>query len=214
MNSGRWRILLGVGLILAGLFSLLDIFNIVNTGAVGWALLFGAAGIAFLYVLSVNRMGNWWAIIPGMTLLGIGVMMIVEMFSPVLFPAGAIFLTFLALAFWGIYIMIPKFWWAIIPAGVLSTLALIDIADGIVRFDVGWLLFLGIAATFGLVYLLPRRHGENTSWAIWPAVGSLAVAAIWMISAIDILRFFWPIGLVIVGGYLVWVALKRDRVSK
>ncbi len=79
---------------------------------------------------------------------------------------GALFLAAIGLSFWVIYALRREFWWAIIPAGTL-----VDIGrdGGIAEMGGGgrpWgFFFLGLAATFVLVYLLPNPEGRM-KWAL------------------------------------------------
>ena len=65
------RVIGGILLIAAGVLSLLQNLGIFE-GALAflWALLLGAGGAFFLYVFLINR-ANWWAIIPGFTMLSV-----------------------------------------------------------------------------------------------------------------------------------------------
>lgn len=84
--------------------------------------------------------------------------------------AGVAALGYPALAFALVYAAQRRQWWALLPAGVLGTLALV--AGSQVLFP-GWnpapLLFLGFAATFTVLYLLPRGRGGQ-HWALFPAL--------------------------------------------
>ena len=74
MKSSRGYIGLGILLVVLGLLFLLqnfDLFNINVLGDLIWGVLFGAAGLVFLWVFVSNLEGNWWAVIPGFTLLGL-----------------------------------------------------------------------------------------------------------------------------------------------
>ena len=116
-------IVFGVALSLpAGLYLLLQnlgIFTPTISGAI-WAPLFGLGGMAFLLVFIFNR-EQWWALIPGLTLLGLAVLVA---FGDRLGTLGAaIFMAFIGLSFILIYALHPEFWWAIIPAGSLFSVA-------------------------------------------------------------------------------------------
>lgn len=67
-------------------------------------------------------------------------------------------------------------WWSVIPGGILITLGVVDWLE-LLRpgLDTGWVFFLGVAATFGFLYLRPDG-GARLNWALWPAVAALAVA--------------------------------------
>ena len=88
--------------------------------------------------------------------------------------SGPAFLGFAAVAFWLVYRTPsrrqPVTGWAIIPAGVLSTLAAVAAVDALrPRWDGGAVFLLGMTATFTAIYLLPREHGGGR-WALWPAL--------------------------------------------
>jgi uncharacterized membrane protein HdeD (DUF308 family) len=101
---------------------------------------------------------------------------------------GAGFLFLCALGFTGVALWKQKNWWAIIPAGVFASLGLVvGLVNLIPREDYPrlpntlswgvytWALFLGFSATFGVLWLLRKR--QPTGWAIYPAIGLLALAA-------------------------------------
>jgi hypothetical protein len=83
--------------------------------------------------------------------------------------------------------------------------------DGVgVGFDTGSLFFLGLAATFFLVYLL-SQPGSKMSWALYPA-GVLAVLGVVIAFASSSLaRFLGPLALLVAGGYLVYRAMARPK---
>ncbi|MFO8151229.1 MAG: hypothetical protein R6T93_13175 [Trueperaceae bacterium] len=88
--------------------------------------------------------------------------------------SGPAFLGFAAVAFWLVY-RTPTHrqavtGWAIIPAGVLTTLAAVAAVDALrPGWDGGAVFLLGMTATFTAIYLLPREHGGGR-WALWPAL--------------------------------------------
>ena len=74
-NNRAFTGVMGVLLLVAGgllLLQNLGIFTPTISGAI-WAPLFGLGGMAFLLVFIFNR-EQWWALIPGMTLLGLAVL--------------------------------------------------------------------------------------------------------------------------------------------
>lgn len=194
------RTILGVGLILIGGLLLLEKLGILH-GASGlfWGLVFLAGAAYFWYLYVKNPRGQWWAIIPGMVCLGIGV----DAFLPSAVEAwsGALFLGAVGLAFWIIYVSDRAHWWGIIPGGVLLTLAAITVVERVSAMDTGSLFFLGLALTFLLVALLPNPLGK-TQWAYIPA-GVLAVLGLLLgTSAVGLASYVWPAALIL-GGLLI-----------
>ncbi|MBN1260094.1 MAG: hypothetical protein JXB35_05385 [Anaerolineae bacterium] len=212
MDRARSRVLWGLLLILAGGIFLLQSLEIIPSDLpLFWTLAFGISGLVFLYVFLMNR-EQWWPIIPGLSLLGLGGLIGLSALIPSLSELwAALFLASISLAFWGIYFLTRgQNWWAIIPGGVLFSVAILVALTSVVSNDdiaVG-VLFLGMGATFGLVYLLP--HGETKMrWALIPGGILIAMGLIFITAAIDLLIYVGPLVLILIGGYLVLRAMRR-----
>ena len=161
----------GVVLIVFGLLFLLGALGIVRVGVTALPVFFGLGGLVFLYVFFANR-ANWWALIPGLTLLGLAGLIAWGEFGPQDAEAWGpvFFLLMIALSFWLIYALNPENWWAVIPGGVLTTVALV-VGLSSVFAEGPWLVgvfFLGLSVTFGLLWLLPSPQGR-LKWALIPA---------------------------------------------
>lgn len=199
----------GVLLIALGVLFLLQSLGFLGEGiALLWALLFAAGGAVFLYVFLRNP-ANWWAVIPGFALLGLGVLITLGSTGSELVRTlgGALFMAGIGAAFGVIYLRNHEFWWAVIPAGVLFTLALVILLSSWVEgAAVGSVFFLGLAATFSLVWLLPNPKGRMT-WALIPAAVLAVIGALTILASVELLRFLWPAALILVGVYFVYRAL-------
>ena len=214
MRRSTGSSLVGLLLICAGALFLLQNFGIANfvTGTI-WALLFAVAGLVFVGVFALNR-DNWWAIIPGFTLLGLGALIGISTLFPALAgPAASLFFIAIGLSFWVIYFTHRENWWAVIPGGTLITLAVIvAISSGPGGNDGRWvptILFLGLAATFGLVYFLPTPQGR-LKWALWPAA-ILAIMGLLMTAFVgELAGILWPL-ILIAGGVAVLLRTMRTR---
>ena len=204
MKSSRGYIGLGILLVVLGILFLLQNFELVNLdliGQLGWGLLFGVAGLVFLWVFVSNIHQNWWAVIPSFTLLGLALLIaFADRVGP---AAGGLFLGAIGLSFLVIYLVHRDFWWAIIPAGALLTLAVVaalaERVDGMIS---GGILFIGIGLTFGLVYLAPEP-GPRKTWALIPGGILVVMGLLFMISLGGIINYIWPIVLILGGGFLV-----------
>jgi hypothetical protein len=126
--------------------------------------------VIFLSVFLSER-SNWWALFPGVILLVIAITIAVD----ILFiefndgVMGAIVLGSIGLCFLIIYFIKRPFWWAVIPAGVLLTLATVVLFEPIDSDSItGGIFFLGLGLTFSVVALLPSPEGKM-SWAWIPA---------------------------------------------
>jgi peptidoglycan/LPS O-acetylase OafA/YrhL len=95
----------------------------------------------------------------------------------------------------------------VIPGGVLLTLAGVFLLPEDDRF-VGVLFFLGLALTFGLVYLLPKPAGRLT-WALYPAGVLVLVAILILLGATNLTNFILPLALLILGGRVLYRALVK-----
>src|SRR3989337_2862857 len=81
MNPMRWRLIVGGLLVVAGVVALINAITGYNLGGIVWALLLGLSGLAFVFVMASHK-SNWWAAIPGFTLLGIAALVGLESLAP------------------------------------------------------------------------------------------------------------------------------------
>lgn len=197
------RLLVGVLLILVGVLVFLQNLQIFQVEGLVWGGLFVLGGLVFLWVLIENRTHNWWAAIPGVILVDLGLLILL----PGIIPGfegrfgGAFFLAGISAAFWLVYLLTPANWWAVIPGGVLLTLAAVAGIDsgGI---ETGGIFFLGLAATFGLLSLIPVE-GRRMTWPLIPA-GILAVMGVlFMTAAGGLAQYVWPALLILAGLFLL-----------
>ena len=208
MGKQFGRIIMAIFLILVGVVALLSNLNMlpfdINNNQTFWLAAFGLGGLAFTAVFLSDARENWWAVIPGFTLIGLGLLI---GFEPIWNDLGAaVFMGMIGLSFWVIFLTERKErWWAIIPAGVLTSLAgVIAVSsgpDGGVL--AGSVLFFGIALTFLVVYAVLRQ-----SWALWPA-GILAIlGALVLTGAGGAAAFVWPVLLILGGGWLILRSMR------
>jgi hypothetical protein len=209
----QWlRIFISLALIGFGVLVLLNNLNLLPFDVTGmqwfWLAVFGTIGLVFLGVYASNRQENWWAVIPGFTMIGLAILI-----SNIIPPAyaelsGGVFLGAIGLAFWFIYFSRREFWWAIIPAGVLTTLAFVASLSGQVGGNYsGAAFFIGLALTFLVVYVTPTPEGRM-AWAIFPA-GILGVLGLFLLLGVgDLARFFWPVALILFGLFMVFQAMR------
>ena len=159
MKSARTSIIAGIALMAAGVLLLLDLLGILDSAALVWPLIFAAAGSAFV-VLFVRSRDNWWAAIPGSVFLGLTAVILVTQLwpGPAAYWAGAFLFLFMGAGFGAVYARERSNWWALIPCGVMLTLALVVVLppawEGM---PVAAVLFLGLAATFAALSLVPVR---------------------------------------------------------
>lgn len=205
MNGKNRGAIWGVILVVLGFFFLMQNFNLLDgISDLAGTFIFGVLGVLGVgYYFSDRR--HWWVLFPAFTFIGIAGSSFTD-FIPFLRPlSGAVFLFSLSLAFWLIFLQKqPARWWPVIPGGILTTLAFVDVADHFSGRAADTIMMLGIAATFGLLWLL-RRHA-NTDWALWVAIAALALAVIspFAVGA----KLVFPLALIIIGG---WLLLKNSR---
>lgn len=199
----------GIILIAAGVIFLLDNIGLIT---LDWEMLIGPmftlGGLVFLLMFIFNT-SDWWALIPGFTLIGIGIIIFMgqNMESMAELWSGAVFLGLLGLAFLLIYITHRTNWWAIIPGGVLLTLAGVTLIPDESVLS-GGVFFLGMAATFGLVWLLPKPEGR-LNWALYPAGILALIGLLVVLGATNLIHYVWPLALLIGGGFILYRALLK-----
>lgn len=165
------------------------------------AAVFALAGLAFL-AIHRSEPDHWWALLPGLVLLGLAVASIAGDFG------GLFFLGSIGLAFAMVYRSEPEQWWALIPAGVMFTLAVVSAVDALPIFgDGGAIFFLGLAATFAVVWRLADQE-----WAIWPTAAMLFMVVLIVGSTLMATASALLPVLLIAGG--LWLLVRRsDRVA-
>jgi hypothetical protein len=167
--------------------------------------------MAFLLVFLTNR-ALWWAIIPGVTLIGLAALIALDQLLPTVgeVAGGALFLGAMGLSFWVIYLTNREHWWAVIPGGVLFTLALVaglsSVFDGL---ETGGILFLGLGLTFGLLSVVPTPQGQM-KWALIPAAVLSVMGLLVLGAAVSLIGYIWPMALILIGLFL----LLRTFVSR
>lgn len=217
MKRDQATIIWGVVLVLAGLLFLFQSLGwLGNLGDLVWALGFGVAGAVFCGAY-VNNRAQWWAIIPGLSLLGLAALMgIGAVDSRLAGIIGApIFLGAIGAGFWVVYLTQRAFWWAIIPGGVMLSVALMVFLEGLnLPYDFAFVIMLGIAATFGAVSLVRTEEGRRLTWALIPAgiMGVIGLAL--MFEAIALLRFAWPVALIAGGLFFLLRYLLTSRAKE
>lgn len=137
---------------------------IFNSGILGalpsftWFVLL-MLGAAFFWLWSKPKLLYW------QRLLGFSLIAIVAIASGGRFSASAA-LGFPALGFVLTYLHDRRRWWAMIPAGLLASLAMLLSFNALLpKWDATPILFLGFAATFAWLYLTCAKR-----WAIIPTI--------------------------------------------
>ncbi len=206
MRRVQARVTLSLLMIAAGvLFLLQNLGFLEGASVILWALVFAVAGATFLYVYLSDRV-NWWALIPGFTLLGIGGLIAVENFIPQYGDTIGVPLLMgcISLSFWIIYLTNRESWWAIIPGGVLLTVGVFVGLESLIEgVELVGVFFLGLGLTFVIVALLPTPEGRMR-WALIPAAVLLIMGILFTAAAFSIFKFIGPAGVILVGLYLIY----------
>lgn len=207
-NLLRSRILWGMLLIVSGILFLLQNLFDFQFGSLFWALVLGLGGLFFVSIFLTNRM-NWWGLIPGITLLSVALLVGLGAIAPgvVDFLGGSIVLGGIGLSFLVVYLINRENWWAIIPAGVLLSLAIALIFENFLS-GTGFvsIFFLGMALTFAILTFVRTPEGKM-QWA-WIPAGILGVIGIAFAAfSGSLTAYAVPIILIAVGAVLIFRTL-------
>jgi hypothetical protein len=205
-RARNWWALIPSGVML---FLMLTTLLVDSTGGewIGSLFLFIAA-FAFLVVYLNNRTRTWALLVAYIFgVLGIAPAMASGGESAAYY--GPVFLFAIALPFFIVYFRGADKWWAIIPAGVLTTISIIAALAiaGFIRNEseggyANAILMFGFSATFAIVWL---RHTMAWAKVVTIVLSALAVASIFFAIYSEIL---WPLAIIITGGYLLYSALR------
>jgi len=179
------RPMIAVGLVLLLIGGGILAGNLFGSTMTGPIIMFSFAFIFFSLLLWSKK--NWWAILPGGLLLSGGIAATLDVLAPDSKITGSIFLFTLAAAFFLIAVLARGNWWAILPGGLFLSIGLTVALNAFIPtedyYSLGgtlrtgaflWVLLLGMAGTFGVLWLLRKIH--STGWAIVPAAGFFTVA--------------------------------------
>lgn len=165
-------------------------------------------GLSFLLVYLFDR-EQWWALIPaGATAFG-GIFPLLAAFNLSGEYITALAFGTIGLVFVALFALRRAEWWWLIPGGSLLSIAISIMVGGsgfIGPDSFGSdrlptaVTFLGVALTFGVIYLLRR---EDTQWAIYPAGILLALAAVIAFTNDFTLPLVLGALLILGGGYLL-----------
>jgi len=206
MKPFNWRALIGIVLVVIGGLSFLQGFDVIHLQGDIWtlsfAVLFAAIGAAFLYVLVSSRL-NWWAAIPGFTLLGLAALMVLTMvpgFRGVY--GGAIFMASISLGFLVVYLMDRRNWWAVIPCGSVLSVALMIALTTLGSMLAVGVMFFGLGLTFVVLTLLPVT-GIRMTWAWIPALALFLMGIFFLFLQGATAALVAPVALILVGAFLL-----------
>ena len=205
------KVFWGLMLVVGGLILLLEQLDIIEGSEIFWMVVSAIAALLFLLALVTNR-DAWWAAIPGIGLLAVALSLGLDAFTSVSGEIiGAIIMGGIGLSFLIVYLIQRVHWWAIIPGGVLITLAIVAGMEGGDPGPVsGAIFFAGLGLTFALVAVLPNKFGRMT-WA-WIPGGILLLLAVLIFAGIEsIFNYIWPVVLIIVGLFFLWRALLSRK---
>ncbi len=205
------RLFWGLVLVIGGVLLLLDTFGIFKGGELFWTVFCAIAGVLFLSVYVTNH-SHWWALIPGIIFLALAALIGLTSFVPGFSATrldGAIILGGIGLSFLLVYLVERRNWWAIIPAGVMGTLAVVATLDPALSGDIsGGIFFLGLGVTFGLVAVLPTSVGQMR-WAWIPAAILGIFGVLLLLAAGKYINYVWPSVLILAGLLLIIRAAVR-----
>lgn len=205
-RAGRLFLLLGAALLLRRLGASGVLFEL------AWfALLFWGANSAWRLLGRVRPPATPQAEAQrlGLFLAGFALLAITTL-SRLAWPA---LLGTLALSAWLLYsrpgVPRPRATGLVIVTGLLVTLTLVAGVGALFpRWDTGALFFLGMTATFTLLYLLPRERG-GTRWALWPALVWAALTLAVNDPAGGLAR--WVVPLALIGAGVAWVGYRHGK---
>ena len=173
-------------------------------------------GALFLFLIAfsflavyLNSRTRTWALIVAYVLAVLGIAPIMLTGGRDAAYYGPIFLFAVALPFLVVYLRSSENWWAIIPAGAVTTIALIAALAiaGIIQDEnqggyANALLMGGLAATFAVVWL---RHTKPWARVVTIALALAAIASVFFASYSQIV---WPVAIILGGIYLFFTALR------
>jgi hypothetical protein len=208
-KRGYGSLILGGALIVLGLGLLAENLDLLGEwNAPVWSLLLGAFSLVFL-VTYINDREQWWALIPGLAILGVAVAVFLAEQDLVADEAVAtIILAGVGLPFLLIFLTDRKHWWALIPAMTMFGIAVGVLFEGIGAISgaaVAGFVIGGISLGFVSIYLVDREQW----WALIPGGIMGFIAFIFLLAAAA--KFVWPVAIILLGLLLLRGSLGGGR---
>ncbi|WP_199422293.1 hypothetical protein [Actinotalea solisilvae] len=216
----------GLILLAVGGLLLLDRLAVVDRDALLWGPAFAVGAVAFALVVRSGPQG-WWGAIPAGVLLGLAAAVVLEDVEPPVGDAdlaGAAFLALAGAGFLTVHLRDHRRWWALIPGGVLVTLALVALVEGAVGEGTGGaVLLLGLGLTFALLAVVPTGRPTAAAGAAgparmrWPLVPAVVLLLLSFVVALGTLvdeslaGVVWPALLAAAGVVLLTLSVRRAR---
>jgi hypothetical protein len=169
------------------------------------------------FVVYLNNRTRTWALIVAYILAVLGIAPLMSTGGRDAAYYGPIFLFAVALPFFYVYFRSPENWWAIIPAGAVTTVAVIaalaiagfineDGRGGLVSEGIANAILMGgLAVTFAVVWL---RHAQPWAKIVTIVLAVMAVASVFFATSSQIL---WPVAIILIGIYLFYTALRPRK---
>ena len=208
-ERGYGALVWGGLLILLGLLLLIDNLELMGDWDVPvLSLMLGALGMIFLAIF-VNDRAQWWALIPGLVILGIAVA--VFMAERDLVPDYAVATIILAgvgLPFLLVFFADRQHWWGLIPAMTMGGIALGIFFEGTGVIDgevVGAFVVGGISLGFLSIYLIDRKQW----WALIPG-GAMGIVTLFLLLA-TATQYVVPVVMILLGLLLLRGSLGGGR---
>ena len=217
MEKGKSNLLLGGMLVLVGLAYLLnnlDIIFIENEVTVSMTFLAIGAYLFFRFV-KTKAMGF---LITGAIFTFIGLVIWLESIPGFDDQYIGVIVLWTAAALFGYgFLRNSENWGFLIPAGILFTIGSMVWLDMILYNDdvLGSIFFLGLGSTFGFLYLI-RNERNKLDWTKVPALCLIVFSGFLFLVTSDslITDMFFPVVLILLGGYLVYNATKQKSFVK
>lgn len=208
------RNVLGLALILVGIFFTLEQFGLIpdNARTLLTTALFVIASLVMFGLFLADRQ-RWWASMVGFFLAGLAGSALLGLVSQQLAEtlSGPIFLGSMGLGFASVFLLQREMWWAIIPAGVMFSLTAVSYLEAsnlALPFNPSGLLFIGLGLTF-LLLTRVRSNGLGMQWGYYPAVPLLVLGVLLSVGSEAYWSILGPLLLIGAGAWLLLGALRK-----
>lgn len=207
------RNVFGILLILFGTYLALEQFGVIPVSARGLvpAVLFGFAAFSLFSMYFANTT-RWWAVMVGFFMSGLALSALVGVFAPEMSArvSGTLFFAGLSLGFAAAYVVQRENWWAIIPGGVMLSLAAVTFFENTpgIPFEPAGLLFIGMGLTFLLLSTV-KNNNIRLSWGIYPGIPLLIFGVMLAIGSEESWAVMGPLLLVAGGVWLLYSSLRK-----